>query len=365
MATSPNYAWAEPDNSSLVKNGAQDIRALGDAIDTSVWNVGYGQAGKNKLINANFAIAQRGTTFAAAHFNAGNLYTLDRWQNFWDNVPTSVTVSQQTFTPGAAPVAGYEGAFFYRSLITTVGSCTIWRTRQKIEDVRIFAGQTAIVSFWAKADTTRNVTVTLGQNFGSGGSGDVSATPTTTDTLALTTSWARYSVTYTVPSISGKTIGTGSSLILSFIQAVAAGSTLDLWGVQAEYGSKATPFQLAGGGDPQSELAMCQRYYVRFTGSANGMLATQGGSTSTTSAVCTIALPVEMRVIPTSIDSGGTIALTQFTSSATVTALTLQDRSTNKSGSVTATTASHTANTFSILRQSSDANAYLAFSAEL
>jgi len=28
MATSPNYAWAEPDNSSLVKNGAQDIRAL-------------------------------------------------------------------------------------------------------------------------------------------------------------------------------------------------------------------------------------------------------------------------------------------------------------------------------------------------
>ena len=36
MATSPIYGWPEPDNSSLVKNGAQDIRALGDAIDTTM-----------------------------------------------------------------------------------------------------------------------------------------------------------------------------------------------------------------------------------------------------------------------------------------------------------------------------------------
>ena len=59
MALSPNYSWAEPDNSSLVKNGASDIRTLGDAIDPSVWNIGYGQAAKNKIINADFNINQR------------------------------------------------------------------------------------------------------------------------------------------------------------------------------------------------------------------------------------------------------------------------------------------------------------------
>ena len=62
MALSPNYGWSEPDNSSLVKNGAADIRTLGDAIDTSVWNVGFGQAGKNKIINGDFGINQRSFT---------------------------------------------------------------------------------------------------------------------------------------------------------------------------------------------------------------------------------------------------------------------------------------------------------------
>lgn len=46
MATSPNFGWPEPDNSSLVKNGAQDIRALGDAIDTSLVDLKGGTTGQ-------------------------------------------------------------------------------------------------------------------------------------------------------------------------------------------------------------------------------------------------------------------------------------------------------------------------------
>lgn len=37
MATSPNYGWPEPDNTSFVKNGAQAIRQLGDAADATVY----------------------------------------------------------------------------------------------------------------------------------------------------------------------------------------------------------------------------------------------------------------------------------------------------------------------------------------
>jgi hypothetical protein len=70
MATSPNYGWSEPDNTSLVKNGAQAMRTLGDAIDTSVWNVGYGQAGKNKIINGDFGIWQRGTSITTTSSGA-------------------------------------------------------------------------------------------------------------------------------------------------------------------------------------------------------------------------------------------------------------------------------------------------------
>jgi len=166
MALSPNYGWAEPDNSSLVKNGAQDIRALGDAIDTSVWNVGYGQAGKNKIINGNFGIWQRGTSF-----DQTATYTADRWTaTYGGATPTAAVISQQSFTPATAPVAGYEGQYFLRMVTTTIGSCTAAGFEQRIEDVRNFAGQTATISFWAKADAARSAVVVTRQNFGSGGS---------------------------------------------------------------------------------------------------------------------------------------------------------------------------------------------------
>lgn len=36
MATSPNYGWTEPDNTSYVKDGALAMRTLGNAIDSTV-----------------------------------------------------------------------------------------------------------------------------------------------------------------------------------------------------------------------------------------------------------------------------------------------------------------------------------------
>ena len=48
MALSPNYSWPEPDNSDFVKDGATDIRALGDAIDATVYAI---QLNVNALIH--------------------------------------------------------------------------------------------------------------------------------------------------------------------------------------------------------------------------------------------------------------------------------------------------------------------------
>jgi hypothetical protein len=253
MATSPNYAWAEPDNSSLVKNGASDIRTLGDSIDTSVWNVGFGQAAKNKFINGDCTISQRGTTFTNA---ADGAYTLDRWQFFKDGT-ASVNVTQETFTPGTAPVAGYEGSKYARLTPSSYTSGNIG-IRQNIEDVRTFAGQTVTISFWAKGSVSTSNTILYLQNFGSGGSASVNASA---GTVTITTSWARYSVTVAIPSVSGKTIGTSSYLMIQMLR-YAANSTVDIWGMQIEYGSKATPFQTATG-TIQGELAACQRYFQK------------------------------------------------------------------------------------------------------
>jgi hypothetical protein len=46
MATTPNFNWATPDNTGLVKNGALDIRTLGNAIDSSLVDLKGGTTGQ-------------------------------------------------------------------------------------------------------------------------------------------------------------------------------------------------------------------------------------------------------------------------------------------------------------------------------
>jgi hypothetical protein len=311
MASTTNYNWDTPDNSGLVKNGAQDIRTLGSAIDTSVWNVGFGQSGKNKIINGDFAINQRNFSSVTS-----SQYTFDRW-NFVPNDGT-VTCSVQQFTAGAAPVAGYEGKQYARLVTasqTAAGAYTIFE--QRIENVRTFAGQTMTMSFWAKAATgTPKVALEITQNFGSGGSPS-SVARVYGGQVTLSTSWARYSITYAIPSISGKTVGTTdntSALVLSLWTSAGTdfnartgsigiqNNTVEFWGVQAEYGSKATPFQTASGGSPQAELAMCQRYYVRFDNDSVNAIHGIGLAYDTTNTYFSNQLPVTMRTRPSALD---------------------------------------------------------------
>jgi len=374
MATSTNYGWAEPDNSSLVKNGAADIRTLGDAIDTSVWNVGYGQAAKNKLINGDFRVNQRAFTSTTGT----GVYGFDRW--FLTAVDGTSTYSAQTFTTGAAPVAGYEGTNFAR-LVTTGQTLASAQTRltQRIEDVRTFAGQTMTLSFWAKAATgTPKIALETQQIFGTGGSPSAAVT-TYSGQVTISTSWARYSLTVAVPSISGKTLGTDlNSSYLSYALFVSAGSdlnsrtgslgiqsnTFDIWGVQAEYGSKMTPFQTASGGSPQSELAMCQRYYYRETGANAGDVTTGFGQAYSTTNTYAIFKPkVTMRVTPTSIDYSN-LRAENGVSAVNITSASLWGASTSNAPAILNTTGGTFAATTSWYLGFSAAG-YIGFSAEL
>ena len=336
--TTPNFGWVVPTSSDLVKNGAVAIETLGDSIDASMVDLKGGTtgqvlsktsntdmdftwttassgsafvAGKNKIINGDFSIWQRGTSFNAAT----NAFTADRWDTLTDKTLASVLTTQQAFTAGAAPVAGYESQYFLRTVFPAGGSFCI--QEQRVEDVRSFAGQTVTLSFWAKANATATIDPTIVQSFGTGGSANVE---TTTSSQTLTTSWVRYSVTATLPSISGKTIGAGNYLAVRVMRAVtASGFTIDIWGVQLEAASTATAFTTASGNSPQGELAMCQRYYFRTTSGVDyGTVGFGGIGASTTAGAGFLKYPVTMRTNPTSIDYS-TLAVND---TATITAIT-------------------------------------------
>jgi len=265
-------------------------------------------AGKNAIINGDFRLNQRAFT----SITADGTYGFDRWAL---GTAGGATYTPQTFTAGAAPVAGYEAINFAQ--VATTGQTntnTITILIQKIEDVRVFAGQTATVSFWAKATSgTPKIAVEMQQNFGSGGSATVN---TYAGQITMTTSWARYSVTVAVPSVSGKTIGTSSFIGVNLW--TSAGSdfnartgslgiqtaTIGIWGVQVEDGSVATAFQTATG-TLQGELAACQRYLPAITTTSLSEIAT-GFCLSTTQPFLTIPFQVPARVAPTGITATAT-----------------------------------------------------------
>ena len=302
---------------------AAQMQDIGNALN-SLESAQYA-AGKNKIINGDMRIAQRGTSFS----NPNGIYTLDRYRVSVATAVPTWTVSQETFTPGTAPVAGYEASNFLRMAVSSQGSSTGQTIATRLEDVRLLAGQSATFSFWAKAGSTITISdIKIGQNFGSGGSGAVETTVTLNST-SITTSWARYTGTITVPSVSGKTIGTGSYLYPSISVASSQGNyTLDLWGWQLEAGNTATAFQTATG-TLAGELAACQRYFQRFTcGGANGRLAI-GMNDATTSSALMMNLPVSMRSTPPILDFGNLQIAEPGNSNFAFTGLTVSSLSTN------------------------------------
>ena len=183
-----------------------------------------------------------------------------------------------------------------------------------IEDVQTFAGQTVTLSFYAKAGTTVSNAILYGgynQSFGTGGSTTVgpfdigfSANPPT-----LTTSWQRLSYTFTLPSIIGKTIGSGSNLNFYFGLARNQNTNFDFAGFQLELGPVATAFTRAGG-TLAGELAACQRYYWRVSAAGGYAAMTNYFNANATNQVyAVITTPVVMRTPNSVVDWGGNICL--------------------------------------------------------
>lgn len=279
--------------------------------DNSIATTGFAQAainaagargnvGRNLLHNSLFNVQQRG----AGPWTA-NGYTADRYTMNLNNDTLSVSIISLVDADRSA--IGDESATYAAQLVVTgaatAGSFSIFA--QSIEGVRRLSGKTMTVSFWARSSAgTPKLGMTLNQNFGTGGSPSATVVNSLGATPALTTTWTRYSLTMTLPSTAGKTLGTnndnrtGLNFYLSD-QANASGSgigvqsgTVQLWGVQLEIGAQATPLEKP---DPQQDLAKCQRFFTILN-------RVQWGGYAANSGVLLYAplpLPVSMRAAPT------------------------------------------------------------------
>jgi hypothetical protein len=331
-------------------------------------------AGKNKIINGDFYINQR--AFSSITCSGSPQYGFDRF-SATSNTGT-VTMSAQTFTPGTAPVAGYEAKNFVRIDSTGQSGTSAYSIfYQPIEDVRTFANQTITVSFWAKASSgTPSIALEIAQGFGSGGSPSAQVN-TAGGKVAITTSWARYSFTVAVPSISGKTIGTTHPGNTSINFWTSAGTdfntrasslgiqtaTIDFWGVQAEAGSVATAFQTATG-TLAGELVACQRYYQRFSIDTDGHTGFIGNAYLTTASSVTRGSLVSMRTTPSSVDYSN-VNLYDGVTFYAITGLTIWAATENHTFALLATGATGLTQYRSYFLVSSGAAGFVALSAEL
>ena len=272
------------------------LSAFGKLQAQSTYNAqALGAIGRNKLLNGRFNIQQRGT----GPWTASGAYTADRWLTLVITDTLSVTIVALADADRAAIGDEYATSAMQLVVAGTYSGFTQFGTH--MESVRVLSGKTVTLSFYAKASATLSIGAYFYQSFGSGGSpsGGIYVAPAT---FSLSTTWARFSATYTMPSIAGKTFGSNNDdntelyFGLSAEPSAAAvtgvgvqSGTFTIWGVQVEIGGVASSLESRG---IDVELAMCQRFYINQTVFTAGYAAAAG------TAYGQFVFPVQMRGVP-------------------------------------------------------------------
>lgn len=226
-------------------------------------NVGFLGAYRNKIINGDFDIWQRGLSQTASGYGSD-----DRWVN--SNSGTTKTHSRQSFTAGQTDVPG-NPRYFSRTTVTSVtGAANFSVKQQRIDNVISLSNKKITLTFYAKSNAARNIAVEIYQSYGIGGS-----TPDSypQGLFALTTSWKKFTIVFNVPTVSGKTITDGSYTEINFwfdagtnfaSRASNLGQqsgTFDIAHVSVVEGDARLETDPFSPRHLQQELALCQRYY--------------------------------------------------------------------------------------------------------
>lgn len=324
----------------------------------------------NVIINGDSQIWLYGTTNSGSVSQSlsglADTYFADRWIG---NTGTSgaATVAQTAFTIGQTSVPNEPR--FYTDWNQTAGGTGTIQLAQKILGVNTFAGQTATVSVYlALSSGSISITPQITQNFGSTGSPSTAVVTTNGAWTVNSSTFTRFTSTFTVPSITGKTLGTTANTSFLELQLLFPASTTfhaQIADVQFELGSAATSYQRRG---YFAELLDCQQFHWRGYSTSTFGAYGNGYAASATGANLLISFPRVMRAVPTM--SSSTVSSTLATQSGVggIQALTALGLSFSTTIGVTITTTVASGQTTGHAVQLVDNNvntSYLDFKAEL
>jgi hypothetical protein len=251
---------------------------------------------RNVFRNGDMQIAQRGN----GPYAQGGVVGIDGFLNYSQG-GTSVQTTRLGPVPGVSE-------YMSRTVVSGQSASTdCAQMEQHVENVATLAGKTATFSFLARAlSGTPKLAFVLVQSFGVSGSAQVT---TYLPPITISTTLTKYSMTFTVPSIVGKTVGANSWVGITVVFSAGSGqvhgggigiqnNTFDITDIQFEAGPIATPFERL---PVQQQLAWCMRYFQQYIPAPplRGVVAAANTPTN-----MGMALPVPMRVAPTFTSSG-------------------------------------------------------------
>jgi hypothetical protein len=261
--TTTNFAIPYPSSSDYVTDGATAMQSLAERSDLSLFAMGMG---RNRLINGDMRVAQRGTSFVSGA-NNDDTYNLDRWTLLSDGNDI-VDVTQANVAPSG-------GLFSIGLDVETINKK--FGIIQIIEQSNIVGmlNQSVTLSFSARTSgtsianlkavilawnsTANTVTSDVVSAWGADG-----ITPTfaanwtaenTPQNLSPSNTWTNYSITATLDTASTNNVAV---FIWCDDTTTTLGDFLYITDVQLEVGALATPFERKNN---STVLQECQRYY--------------------------------------------------------------------------------------------------------
>lgn len=307
MATTPVYAIPYPVGTDRVMDGDNAMQAIADRVEAILKTMDPAVTGaptgvRNVIRNGDMGVAQRG----GGPYSTTGVNGVDGWA-----LAASAGLVGTRVTAGmGAGLAANGAAYALQSAVTGQAGAAgdFCNLVQKIEGVRTLAGRQVTLTFVAGASTgTPKIGVEVEQIFGTGGSPSA-AVVTTVAAVTISTTSTRYSLTFTVPSVTGKTVGTNGDDYLTLRLWLSAGSTyaarasnigvqnvtIALTDVQLEAGPIPTPFERM---PQQQQLAWCQRYYERWSPEVAGANLMTGTCLNTVLAVFAWKFAVKKRAV--------------------------------------------------------------------
>ena len=250
----------------------------GNSIISGSINGSLGGNADNRIINGDFSVAQRGTSFTAATAltNADTNFTLDRWKLLSDgsdivDVTQSSTAPDNQLTSIALDVEdtnkkfGIAQAIEQKDCIDLIGNEVTLSFKAKASAVDKLDNVKAAIIAWSS--TANAPTADMISAWNAEGTDPTPASNFTYENtpanLNITTSWATYSITATVDTSSTTNI---IVFIWSDVTDTTAGQFLYLTDVQLEKGAVASDFNRPKFDDA---LRHCKRYYQTIDNKIN------------------------------------------------------------------------------------------------